>query len=230
LRLWLESLVILIAVGCIARGGPGWPARWGSRPLPPGARRPWLLAVTLVGLFALATAARLGALRTVPYGINPDEGDQALVSLAIARGHSHPGVFEDGWYQLPMLYFFLLAWFMKVVGLRYVQARAFGALFGILTVIAVTWLGIRNWKARRLAGGRTARADGRVPAICARHECGQPDGGAVCDQRGSVSGGARRGKDWAWIGAGLAGGFSVYFYPTGRLWALLATGFCLYSS
>ena len=40
--------------------------------------------------------------------------------------------------------------------------------------------------------------------------------------------GARRGKDWAWIGAGLAGGFSVYFYPTGRLWVLLATGFCLY--
>ncbi len=39
---------------------------------------------------------------------------------------------------------------------------------------------------------------------------------------------ARNGKAWAWIGAGIAGGASVYFYPTGRLWAVLAVLFCLY--
>ena len=39
---------------------------------------------------------------------------------------------------------------------------------------------------------------------------------------------ARTGKAWAWIGGGIAGGASVYFYPTGRLWAVLAAFFCLY--
>ena len=39
---------------------------------------------------------------------------------------------------------------------------------------------------------------------------------------------ARTGRAWAWIGAGLAGGFSLYFYPTGRLWAVLAAAYCLY--
>jgi hypothetical protein len=38
----------------------------------------------------------------------------------------------------------------------------------------------------------------------------------------------RSGRSWAWIGAGLAGGYSLYFYPTGRLWALFAACYCAY--
>jgi hypothetical protein len=37
--------------------------------------------------------------------------------------------------------------------------------------------------------------------------------------------GARTGRAWAWAGAGLAGGFSLYFYPPGRLWPALAALF-----
>ena len=38
----------------------------------------------------------------------------------------------------------------------------------------------------------------------------------------------RTGKTWAWIGAGTAGGFAIYFYPSGRLWAVVAAIFCTY--
>src|SRR5204862_4107253 len=38
----------------------------------------------------------------------------------------------------------------------------------------------------------------------------------------------RRDRLWLWVGAGVAGGFSIYFYPTGRLWAALALFLCLY--
>jgi hypothetical protein len=33
---------------------------------------------------------------------------------------------------------------------------------------------------------------------------------------------ARTGRAWTWIGAGLAGGYSISFYPTSRLWPALA--------
>ena len=40
--------------------------------------------------------------------------------------------------------------------------------------------------------------------------------------------GARTGKAWAWIGSGMAGGLSLYFYPSGRLWAAVAVAFSVY--
>ena len=227
LRLWLASLAILAATGLVAARGSGWPARWSSRPASSQGR--WLPGSAVLLLLVVAVAARLVALKTIPYGVNPDEGDRAVFSIEIARGQSHRSIFEDGWYQLSMVYFWLMAQLMKVIGIGYVQARIFSALASIVSVAAVTWIGIRQFNRRvgLLAGSLLSLMC--VSLFFARFTSEASSTAALwAVSVALLLEAARRGKDWAWIGAGLAGGFSVYFYPTGRLWAVLAASFCVY--
>ena len=229
LRLWLASLVMLAAIGLVTARGSGWPARWGSRFLPASSRGRWLIGAALVGLLVAAAAARFVALDSIPYGVNPDEGDRAVFSIEIVRGQSHRSVFEDGWYQLSMLYFWLMAQLLRVIGIGYVQARVFSALASVLSVAAVTWIGIRHFSRRvgLMAGSLLALMC--VSLFFARFTSEASSTAALwAVSVGLLLEAARRGKDWAWIGAGLAGGFSVYFYPTGRLWAVLAAAYCIY--
>ncbi len=230
LRLWLTSLGILFLTGFIAGRKGGWPARWGLKSLPERTSRRWLLGATVFAILIAASVARLASLATIPRGLNPDEGDQAVNSIQIIRGVNKQSVFEDGWYQISVMFYWLLAQFMKLVGIGYVQAKEFSAVTSVVAVAAVTWLGLRNFGLRvgLLAGGLAALMGisiqtGRFVTMAT------PTAMLWAVSVALLLEGARRGKDWAWIGAGLAGGFSIYFYPTGRLWPAIAGAFCVHA-
>src|SRR5436190_8644229 len=130
--LWLGSLLILLVTGVVLARMQGWSARWGGNIWPAATRDRILLLAAVLIILVIAGAARLLLLDKVPFGINADEGDRAAVSIQVIRGYNKSSIFDIGWYWISMLYFWLLAMLMKVIGIGYVQARVFGAIAGIV--------------------------------------------------------------------------------------------------
>jgi 4-amino-4-deoxy-L-arabinose transferase-like glycosyltransferase len=227
--LWLSSVAVLLLAGILGGESTAWTPRW-STPSWPRTRRGRLgLVLLLLLLLAVAALCRFPGLDKVPYGINADEGDQAAVAIQIVRGQNTTSVFGTGWYHLSMVYFKLLALVMKFAGLSFSGARVLGAICGLLTFAILTWTGIRHfgWRAGLLAGGilstlGVALQFSRETTVAGPTATLWALAGALFLEA------ARSGKAWAWTGAGIAGGASVYFYPTGRLWPVLAALFCIY--
>ncbi|MDQ2808595.1 MAG: glycosyltransferase family 39 protein, partial [Chloroflexota bacterium] len=227
--LWLISLVVLLVGGIGVSRRQGWAARWGQAVWPiTGAGRA-LLALAVVAILVGAAAARWIALDRVPFGLNADEGDRAALAIRLMRGTDSSGFFDIGWYYIPMPYFQILAAWMRWLGIGFVQARAFSGLWGLISVAGVTWIGLRHFGVRvgLLAG---AILGGLAVALQFSRLTTEanPTTTLWVISAALFLEGARSGRSWTWIGAGLAGGFSLYFYPSGRLWALFAAGWCLY--
>ncbi|MEO8053629.1 MAG: glycosyltransferase family 39 protein [Acidobacteriota bacterium] len=223
---WRLSLAALLAAAVSAGRGLDVPERWGAARLPAGRAPRLALFGFAVALFAGAAWVRFWNLSRVPFGVNPDEGDQAALAMQIAGGFNADGWFAYGWYHLSMVYFKLLAAVMSVAGLDVAGARVFGALCGLTTVAVVTVLAIRHfgWRAGLLAGTLLSFMGGaiqfsRVTTVAA------PTQTLWALSAAGFLEAARRGRAWAWGLAGAAGGLSIFFYPTGRLWCLLAIPF-----
>lgn len=228
--LWLGAMAVLIGAAALSGRPQAWPARWGVETLPGSYAARALMRYALLILFLITVAARVLWLDRLPIGINPDEGDRAgRMAVNIVRGSNTQGLFESGWYYISMVYFTLLAGFMKIVGLGFAQARLFHALCGIATAGLVTVIGLRNfgWRIGLLAGALLSlmgialqfsrvTTEATVTALCWTASL-------ACFYEA-----ARSGKLWAWAAAGILGGLSIYFYPSGRMWALFAVGWCLY--
>ena len=228
--LWIAAMAVLTLTAALATRPNLWPARWGSAILPRSFGSRAILRYALVALFVLSALARLLWLDRLPISINRDEGDRAgRMAVAIARGFNTIGFFESGWYYISNVYFTLLAGFMKIVGLGFAQARLFHALVSLATVGVVTVTGIRHfgWRVGVLAGGvlsllaiglQFARVttESTPTALCWAISM-------LCFYEAH-----RRGKLWAWALAGILGGLSIYFYPMGRMWAVLAALWCIY--
>lgn len=227
--LWLGSMLVVLITGVALARLQGWSARWGAKVWPATPRGRLLLLAAVLLILTIATAARLLWLDRIPFGLNADEGDRAAVSIQIVRGHNKSSIFDIGWYWISMVYFWLLAMLMKVIGIGYVQARVFGAIAGIISVAAITWLGSRHFGLRvgLLAGALLSVLAVALQFSRETSEAG-PTGALWAVSFALLLEGARRGRAYAWIGAGLAGGLSIYFYPTGRLWVVVAALFCLY--
>ncbi len=226
---WATSVAFIVLTGVLLGGWQEWPARWGTRVWPRTTAGRALLAVTVVGIICLAGAGRLLWLDQIPRGINPDEGDRAATSIQIIRGTIHQPLFEYGWYFIGMMYFWILAQMMKVAGVTFVGARVLGALSGIVTVATVTWMGIRHFGYRVgvLAGGLLAVL-GIALQFARETTEATPTAMLWTLSAAAFLEAARRGRSLAWVVAGLTGGFSIYFYPTGRMWAAVAALFCGY--
>lgn len=227
--LWGMSILVVAFAGVALRRVWEWPARWGVGVAPHTRTGRAVLVITVIGLLGLAAAARLLWLHTIPLGINPDEGDRASTAIQILRGQLNLGIFDYGWFGINILYFWVLGQVMKVAGITFAGARVLGGLSGILTVAAVIWIGIRHFGYRVgvMAGGLLA-----VLGIALQfgRETTEATPTALLWTL-SVAGlleAARRGRSAAWIFAGIAGGLSIYFYPTGRMWPALAALFSLY--
>ena len=226
--LWLLSLAALLAAAVGAGRGLDVPERWGSARLPAGRTPRFALAGFALALSAGAAWVRLWNLARLPFGVNPDEGDQAALAMQVAGGFNTDGWFRYGWYHLSMVYFKLLAAVMSVAGLDVAGARVFGALCGLATVAIVTVLAVRHfgWRAGLLAGTLLSFMGGaiqfsRVTTVAA------PTQTLWALSAAGFLEAARRGRAWAWGLAGCAGGLSIFFYPTGRLWCLLAIPFSI---
>jgi hypothetical protein len=223
--LWLVSLLVLMSMGvALARYEPQL-ERWKSA-LPRGRR--WLWFAVLLVLVA-AVLARFMWLDRVPWGINPDEGDRTANAMQILRGVTDRGIFETGWYRISMMYFYLLSGALRWLGIGFVQARMFTAAWGVLTVAAVMWIGLRHFGVRMgLAAGAVMASMGIALQFSRETSEAGPTAALWALSVTCFLEAVRSGRSWAWIGAGLTGGYSLYFYPTGRLWALFASGYCAY--
>jgi len=226
---WLCSLLVFSATGVTVRRLDGWSPLWNARtwPVSPPVRR--VLWLVLALLAVLAVVARLVHLDQVPFGINPDEGDRAATSIRIVRGYDTRSIFDTGWYYIPMIYFWLMALVLKVMGIGFAQARVLSALCSIVTICCLTWIGIRHFGARV---GLMAGALGAVLGVnlqFARETAeATPSAMLWTISMAFFLEAARSGRSWAWIGAGLTGSCSTYFYPSARLWLVLAALFYLY--
>jgi hypothetical protein len=226
---WLAAMGTLLGASLTVRRAEGWPPLWGVRIWPATPRARWLVIALLLVIFGLTVAARLVHLDQVPLGINPDEGDRTSTAIRIVRGLDTRSVFDNGWYYISMVYFWLLAGVLKVLGIGVAQARVFGALASIITVCTVTWIGLRHFGLRvGLMAAALASVLGASLQFARETSEAGPTATLWTISMALFLEAVRRGRSWAWIGAGLAGGCSVYFYPTGRLWAALAALFCGY--
>ncbi len=227
--LWGISIVVFVIAGMAVGTRSSWPARWGARVWPSSWGGRGLLLLTVLAVMALATAARLLWLDQVPRGINPDEGDRAFLAMRIVRGTCERGLLDVGWFYIGMPYFYLLAEVMEVAGVNFVGARVFGALSGILMVAVVAWIGMRHFGYRvGVIAGAISAVLGVALQFSRETSEATPTALLWTVSAASFLEAARRGTPAAWILAGLAGGFSMYFYPTGRMWPALAALFCLY--
>ncbi|HET9495311.1 MAG TPA: glycosyltransferase family 39 protein [Chloroflexia bacterium] len=227
--LWLAAMVLIAAVGVALHRWQEWPARWGRGVWPSSVNGRRLAVAALALVMLAAVLARVLWLDKVPLGINADEGDRAAVSIQIIKGANNQSIFEAGWYWISMVYFWLLAQVMNIFGVSFVGARMFGALAGIVAVGMVVWIGVRNFGLRV---GLLAGAILSVLAVALQFsrettEAG-PTGMLWAVSAAFFFEASRRGRMWAWAGAGIAGGLSIYFYPTGRLWAIMALAYCVY--
>jgi hypothetical protein len=105
----------------------------------------------------------------------------------------------------------------------------FGALAGIVAVGVIAWIGVRNFGLRvgLLAGAILSVLGVALQFSRETTEAG-PTGMLWAVSAAFFLEASRRGRMWAWAGAGIAGGLSIYFYPTGRLWAIMALAYCVY--
>ena len=228
LPLWIASLAALLLTAAAAGRGLDVPERWGTARLP-AARGPRVaLAAFVLALLSGAAFVRLWNLANVPFGVNPDEGDQAALAMQIVGGFNTDAWYRPGWYHISMIYFKLLAAVMSVAGLDVAGARVFGALCGLATVAIVTFLAVRHfgWRAGLLAGTLLSFTGGALQ-FSRVTTCASPTQTLWALSAAGFLEAARRGRAWAWGLAGLAGGLSIYFYPTGRLWCLLAIPFSI---
>ncbi len=224
---WLASMAALGATAALAGRRRGWPPRWrgADRAV---LRSPWtLLAVAVI--VGIAETLRLVRLDSIPLGINADEGDRAALSLQVVHGDPTAGIFEGGWYRISMVYFWTLAQAMRIFGTSYADARILGALAGTVTVAAVTWIGLRHFGLRvgLIAGGLLAVAGVALQFSRETTEAA-PTAMFWTISMAFLLEGVRSGRASSWIGAGMAGGAGLYFYPSGRSWVLLAALFLAY--
>lgn len=228
LWLWLGGVAALLLTAAAAWRLERPTARWRAN-MPRGRWDRALPALAVLLLLAGAVAARVLWIDSIPYGINPDEGDRTAYAMQVVRGTTDHGPFESGWYRISMMYFYILAWALKWFGIGFVQARLFTGFFSLVAVAGITWLGMRhwNWRVGLMAGAFLAFTGLGMQFGRETSEAG-PTAALWVMSIALLLEGVRGGRTLAWVGSGLAGGFSLYFYPSGRMWPLLALLFGIY--
>src|SRR4051812_34725394 len=135
--LWVGSLVVLLLtfVGVEPRTqgpsllpGPQSDRFWRGVP-----SIPVRLEVVIVGLILLgALALRLYNLENHPVYFG-DEGERGLEGRRINAGEPY-NVFGFGWWSVPNLYFYCVAWFLRLFGDNMTGNRLFSVVCGMLIV------------------------------------------------------------------------------------------------
>lgn len=227
--LWIASLLVLLTAVSLARPLASLPPAWTTPHWPISRRAGRVLLGTLAVLVLGACLARLVGLAHIPGGIKADEGDRAATAMSILSGNATRNIFDTGWFYISNVYFSVLALFLKVLGVGYAQARVFGGVSSVLTFVVTIWIALRHFGPR--AAVLTALL-GVVLGVSLQF-ARQTDEATPTAFLWAVSialflEAAREGRLWAWAGAGVAGGLSIYFYPQGRVWGALAVVLCLY--
>lgn len=216
-------IVMLAALVLTFVGSSPWPAGESlsrrDRDEPAVSRGEWVL----LGLILLvATAVRLWHLDSIPAGPYADEADRAIDARHLLRGepvNRAPFVFfGTGWWGVPSLYFWLVARSMQLFGDNLTGARTIHALAGIVTVWYTYRIGRLLWSPRAglIAGALLAVSDF---AIQFSRTAGESTitilTWTVCFYYLFRAVTTRRPIDW--VLSGLAAGFTLYGYASGKL-------------
>jgi len=105
-----------------------------------------VLVVLLVLIAFLFRGTHLGS---IPYVLSGDEASMGLEAVSVLKGQRH-NPFVTGWLSHPTLYFFLLAAFLRVLGITTAALRLASAMISSLTV-ALLYLFVRRAYGRWLA-------------------------------------------------------------------------------
>ena len=227
--LWAASLVVMLATALLTRPLPAHSPAWQPEKWPAAPRLRRGLMVAIAGLLVVAAAARLVALDSIPLGINADEGDRASSALSLLSGEAPQNMFASGWFYISNVYFWLLAGVLKIRGAGLAEARTLGAVAGWLTLVVIVAIAYRNF-GHRMALLTAVLGSALAVMLQFSRETTEATPTALCWALSIafLLEAGRRGGTWPWLAAGVAGGLSLYFYPSGRLWVVLAGLVCLY--
>jgi|GEM_PF-814550 len=219
--LWAAALGTLLLTFL---GVAGWPAGPGllegpeddffARGLP---RVPVRLELVLAaGILLLALALRLVNLEYMP-GIFGDEGERGMDARAIVQGQPTL-IFGYGWWGVPNLYFYCVAWMLRIFGDTMVGDRMLSVLSGVLAVWFVYRIGRLLWGPRAGLIAGTLLAVSPLALQFSRVAGESTPTGALWAAGFFFLFRALRQRRWSdWVLAGLFCGFSLYFYAAGKL-------------
>jgi 4-amino-4-deoxy-L-arabinose transferase-like glycosyltransferase len=198
-------------------------AGFGVRRAPP--IRPSRSQVAEVGLVLLLIGAAFGlrawGAASFPHVLSGDEGSVGLTGWEFVTGQ-RDNPLSLAWFSFPALYFWIVSWFQILLGRSIEAIRWSSALAGALSVGALYVC------ARQLFGRALALAASAW--LCAFHLhvfFGRVAYNNVWDGllfTIAIAGlwiGWRDGRRWGFLLAGLASGFSLYFYVTAKLTPVL---------
>ncbi len=220
--LWAAALVVLVLT---FTGAGRWPRNAGGL-LPaarddffgPGVPRiPLRWEITLAGcMMALALALRVWNLEYMP-GIFGDEGERGMDARGIIEGQP-ANLFGYGWWGVPNLYFYILSWMLRFFGDNMFGDRMLSVISGLVIVWFAYRIGRMLWgpRAGLLAGGLMAVSP--LALQFSRWAGESSPTGALWIVGFYFLLRALRERQWSdWVWAGLATGFSLYFYAAGKL-------------
>ena len=106
--------------------------------------------IVLAVIVVAAAFLRLYQLEMLPRGPYYDEAANGILAGEIARGRAFP-IFIRAYTGKEVLYFYLVAAVMKVLGVNLLSLRLTSALMGVLTVAVTYWLGLELFAGREKA-------------------------------------------------------------------------------
>ncbi|MEO8287332.1 MAG: PA14 domain-containing protein [Chloroflexota bacterium] len=219
--LWAVALVVLVLT---LLGVESWPRCEGLLPGPRSdffargvPQLPRYIEIGLVTFILLVAAGlRLYNLEYMP-GIFGDEGERGVDAVHIAAG-GRDNLFGYGWWGVPNLYFYLVSFMLRLFGTNMVGDRMLSVVSGLLAVLFVFRIGRLLWGSR---AGLLAAAMLAVSPLALQFSrlAGEstPTGTlwAIGFFYFFMALRYRRWSDWSL--AGIAWGFSLYFYASGKL-------------
>ena len=192
----------------------------------------WEMALLAV-LFVLALLSRVWNLTNFPNNIYPDEimaGTVATQAYLSPTGRP-PSLFSTLWsgIDLPALWFWIVAVFLKVGGASLAMLRLPAALFGAATVLPLYGLIRGTWGRYAAIGGTAMMAFSASNVHYSRGSLGSittPFFWTICFFLLLRALRSRRPSDWAL--AGLSAGLSEYFYYGTRLLPFILAMFMVF--
>ncbi|MDQ5824670.1 MAG: glycosyltransferase family 39 protein [Chloroflexota bacterium] len=220
--LWAGGIVALIVA---LLGVPGWPRGNSLLPGPkgdffgrgvPDMPAGWSAALIFT-ILLVAVALRLYNLEYHP-GIFGDEGERGMDARRILEGNGAL-IFGAGWWSVPNLYFYVTAFFLGLLGDHNMVAdRMLSVVSGVIAVWYVYRTGKLLW------GPRVGLIAGALMAVSplalqfSRLAGESTPTGTLWAVGFFYMVLALRDRKWTdWLLAGLAWGFSLYFYAAGKL-------------
>jgi len=187
---------------------------------------PWV-GITLILVVIVAAAFRLYRINTLPPpSLNYDEAYYAVDALHVLQGQH--AIFFPGNNGHEPLYIYLEAGMFKLFGVSAVTVRVLSALLGLATVMAVFWAGSEIFWHNGAPDTATGLLSALVLAGLYWHISYSRGGLRVISfplfetlTMGAVAQSLRTKKGYAFVGAGLLLGISLYTYSIVRLLPLV---------